>query len=661
MIRLDQRLAALAAYPQFILYKAVSEPNGKLNKIPLNPITLAASSALDSSNWMTAENAIAALAAQLQANPSLALGIGFTLTKDDPFACTDLDKCFTPERQWKPVPGQVVADPIMRKSGVEFSVSATGAHAWFQYQGEAPPHGCKNMEHGLELYTQGRFIALTGNMIEGFGSADYVVVPVEFIAFIEKWFPVKSGASVALPAMNNVPQTRSDAEVIERMLRAPLKAAMAFGAQATPEDLWLCNMAALSAAFPVFDGDPRSDGLTYDASSADMALASHLAFYTGGCAAQVERLMRCSGLARSKWDVRADYLSERTIAKACAELGHALPQPLVMGGLDKFVMTQTSKEMEKKMFDDVYVLGRLAVMGEITIFYAGPNTGKTLLTLKLLTESISEGIISAGDVYYINADDGYKGLTVKKRMAEEFGFNMIAPGHNSFKSADLLPLLRGMAVNGEAQGKILILDTMKKFTDLMGKKTSSDFGNVVREFTGGGGTVVSLAHVNKHKGTDGKSIHAGTSDSKDDCDCTYIIDEVSDDGELKVVEFVNGKNRGDMAQRVSYSYLSKGNGRKMSYMELFNSVKEVDPVESMVLLTLNMDAEAIEVITVCLHLGVNGRTELINAATHRGCTRVNVTMALDNHTGDSWVAGHRWSVESHLHNRMVYSLLEEVV
>lgn len=37
-------------------------------------------------------------------------------------------------------------------------------------------------------------------------------------------------------------------------------------------------------------------------SEADMALCSHLAFWTGRNAIQMDRLFRCSGLMRDKWD-----------------------------------------------------------------------------------------------------------------------------------------------------------------------------------------------------------------------------------------------------------------------------------------------------------------------------------------------------------------------
>ncbi len=76
--------------------------------------------------------------------------------------------------------------------------------------------------------------------------------------------------------------------------------------------------------------------------------------------------------------------------------------------LSRFSICGDIEAMEKKMLDDVFVIGRLALLGQSTVFYAGPNTGKTLMTLWLLTQSIDSGQIQAKDVYYVNADDNQK-------------------------------------------------------------------------------------------------------------------------------------------------------------------------------------------------------------------------------------------------------------
>ena len=84
--------------------------------------------------------------------------------------------------------------------------------------------------------------------------------------------------------------------------------------------------------------------------------------------------------------------------------------------------------------------------------------------------------------------------------------------HKKFIVSKVLELIFSMADNANALGAVLILDTLKKFTDLMDKRTASQFGVAARGFISAGGTLIALAHTNKHVGTDGKAIYSGTSD-----------------------------------------------------------------------------------------------------------------------------------------------------
>lgn len=99
-----------------------------------------------------------------------------------------------------------------------------------------------------------------------------------------------------------------DDTLIQRAL-ASKSAAAAFGGRASFADLWTGNGGALMQAYP-------AEGRMYDASSADAALAAHLAFWTGRDCERIRRLMDRSALARDKWE-REDYL-RRTVLNAVA-------------------------------------------------------------------------------------------------------------------------------------------------------------------------------------------------------------------------------------------------------------------------------------------------------------------------------------------------------
>ena len=256
-----------------------------------------------------------------------------------------------------------------------------------------------------------------------------------------------------------------------------------------------------------------------------------------------------------------------------------IPHDNTFSSLNQFSLNGKSKEMKEKMLNDVFVLGNVALLGQITAFFASHGTGKTLLTLKMLIDSITAGAIKGEDVFYLNCDDNQRGIITKLELAEKHGFQMLADNHQGFKSSMMSEILQSVIASDSAHGKIIILDTLKKFTDLMNKKDSSEFMKILRSFVSHGGTAIVLAHVNKHRQDNGKLSYAGTTDVADDSDCFYVIDVVDDGKEsgTQTVMFENRKNRGDVADLASYSFLASS---EVDYLTKLNSVKAIGEEES---------------------------------------------------------------------------------
>lgn len=181
--------------------------------------------------------------------------------------------------------------------------------------------------------------------------------------------PKANGGNFGLSS-EPVPEWRGptdDADLIRRALRSK-SASSVFGGRASFADLWEGNADALAVAYP-----PSKPGEAYNASDADAALASHLAFWTGRNGERVERLMRQSGLVREKWE-REDYLP-RTISEMMARPGDVLqdkpveparvPQASAQAPTQADVTGQTflSPEAQKTLFAGcVYVQDRHRVL-----------------------------------------------------------------------------------------------------------------------------------------------------------------------------------------------------------------------------------------------------------------------------------------------------------
>jgi archaellum biogenesis ATPase FlaH len=337
-------------------------------------------------------------------------------------------------------------------------------------------------------------------------------------------------------------------------------------------------------------------------------------------------------------------------------------KPKIPFSMKSFSLSGQSEIMKTKMLADRYVLDRIAILGQATTIYAKPNTGKTLLVLWMLIESIKANRISGENVYYINADDDYKGLVYKTSLAEKHGFQMLAPGHNDFESVALQGYMRQMIDDGTASGTVIILDTLKKFTDLMDKKKGSAFMDRAREYISNGGTLIMLAHTNKNRDADGKAVFSGTSDVVDDCDCVYILDEVAKTNTTKQVLFENIKCRGDVANELAFSY-SVEEGKHYQYR--LESVEPADKnatakakEEKIAADARAKDQEVIDAITEAIEQGITQKTPLIVAAHDcSGISRRRLTTVLTRYKGTDFSKGDLWREEVGDKNAKNYHLL----
>ena len=342
-----------------------------------------------------------------------------------------------------------------------------------------------------------------------------------------------------------------------------------------------------------------------------------------------------------------------------------VPSGSLLDRVKSFSITGQSTELKRKALSDKFIMDRIAILGQWTAIYAAPGTGKTLLTLWMLADQLSNGLIQGNQVFYVNADDNYKGMTEKLEIAEKCGLEVLVPNFNGFNVDQILPIMKALAKSDQARGIIFVLDTLKKFTDLMDKRISSHFGNTAREFIAAGGSLIVLAHTNKHKDVEGKAIYSGTSDIVDDADCAFVINKVDEceefTGKKITVEFSNIKARGDVASTLGFTY-SKGG---QSYSDLLDSVIRIDEktlkgskqqIEADKQLV--SDTRVIEAACLAIKAGINTKDALIKeikkgtAESTAGIRRI-----VESRTGNDYGQGHRWAVETGVHNAKIFSVL----
>lgn len=312
MHSLPTALAPLGAYRQFLCYVLVPSATkpGKMDKLPMSPHTGQVCTAHDPANWTTAEHACATATAW-----GTQYGVAFSFQESDPFFFIDIDGAFD-GTSWSQTAQQVAA--MFPGAAMEVSQSGKGMH--IIATGRAPQHGKRNTPLGLEFYTELRFCALTGQGCIGDASTDHTQA---LHAITTSLFPPGAAGADGDWELSDAPEPEwrgptDDDDLIRRALQSR-SAGSAFGQRASFADLWECDTEALAKAYP--DAERM-----YDASQADAALVSHLAFWTGRNGERIMSLMHRSKLVREKW-LREDYLP-RTISEILARPGDVLTDKL---------------------------------------------------------------------------------------------------------------------------------------------------------------------------------------------------------------------------------------------------------------------------------------------------------------------------------------------
>lgn len=332
-------------YDQYVLVK-VTDDN---NKLPCNYDGRVVD-AHDPQYWMSFEKA-------KQRSEELGMGMGFVLTPNDPFFCLDIDGCIE-NGQWSPLAAELYH--ALPGCYTEGSVSGRGVHIWGKLSGPLPPRKIKNTQAGLELYTESRFICL-GTYVSGRIDTDATSL---LLPIVEKYFKPGEGDNGFIMDWTDAPVPEwsgpdSDEELLNIMLKHRSNAAI-FGSKASFQQLWTADADALARHFPSPSGKP------YDASSADAAMAQHLAYFTGRNCARMLGFMRSSGLKRDKWDEREDYLPT-LIRKCCgrqtAVYNKSSPSVAASGVDEQLTRGFVPPELLPKVFEDcTYIIGENAAL-----------------------------------------------------------------------------------------------------------------------------------------------------------------------------------------------------------------------------------------------------------------------------------------------------------
>lgn len=282
---LDNIPAEMKALPNWVAFRTEKLENGKIKKILLSPNKGASSveylkwaSPTDPTTWSTFDQA-AAFAKKYKLE-----GLSFALSGSG-MTCIDLDKHLDESGK----PSELAQKFIDAAQGtyIEKSVSGRGLHIF--YKGARPEgYHLQNDEKKLENYDTARIITMTGNLYDG--AACTLTAPSAELTNLLK----SNLRPVQQHVAPSAPLGMDDNALIDKIRSSSRRADF--------DALWRGELILT-----------KEDG-SGDPSRCDYMLCNILGFFSGGDVAQVERLIKSSGLYRPE---KPDKYYAMTARKAC--------------------------------------------------------------------------------------------------------------------------------------------------------------------------------------------------------------------------------------------------------------------------------------------------------------------------------------------------------
>jgi archaellum biogenesis ATPase FlaH len=234
-----------------------------------------------------------------------------------------------------------------------------------------------------------------------------------------------------------------------------------------------------------------------------------------------------------------------------------------LNGLELLYNLTTTDDLMKKIENAELIWGTLIVKGHFVVISAKPNGGKTTLFTHCAKELSEEGY----QVLYINVDAAGSEIKSHHEHAKKYQYKVIAPDiHEGRSVEDVTQALEEISSSGKDLSDIvLILDTLKKFVDVIDKRRSKKFYGTLRRMTAKGATIIALAHTNKWD-VDDQPIYEGTGDLKADVDeLIYLVSVIDTEGNQLVSAIVDKKK----SNASNMTFCIEKDTRNVSVMDTF--------------------------------------------------------------------------------------------
>jgi len=278
--------SSMKSLPNWVLWKLVKFGD-RPTKVPFSALYNGKASSTNPETWTTFDNALSIYEHDC-ARAMEYSGLGFVFHRDANLVFIDIDHCINEEGELNETANHILA-LIGDYSYIELSQSGTGLHLFTK---GSIPKGFNNRDKHVEMYCEGRFVAMTGN--------PYPYTREE-------------------PSLNKESLLALYEEYKTKDLRHKKESRHTQGILSLSDELILQKASENDVSGDTFRKLYSGDFSGYPSQSeGELRLCTILAFWSNRDYTTIDRLFRSSGAYREKWE-REDYRI-RTISIACDSL-----------------------------------------------------------------------------------------------------------------------------------------------------------------------------------------------------------------------------------------------------------------------------------------------------------------------------------------------------
>ncbi len=292
----------------------------------------------------------------------------------------------------------------------------------------------------------------------------------------------------------------------------------------------------------------------------------------------------CNGSIHSELKDRIDIAKDLEIKDKKGILGDdsnpVLTSPKTVSLEDIVNKFKPKQEVLDKQVDSVVLIDGVVRSGQVAVLCAPSGSGKTVtLFYYLCPKAVKD---EGTTVIYIDADSSASDWQLMKDFADKTGITYLNPHTASENSDELFNYLK--VLDGDLKNHLFVIDTMKRFTDMMQKNSIKSFLEVMGRLTALGASVVVVAHTNKHPNKDEELEYEGTNDLENNCDSlTYLYYDKNEETGIQDISFYPDKTRAILNKRTIKMKIvkklhSKNVDDLMSDSKKFIDIKEFNKV-----------------------------------------------------------------------------------